>query len=131
MERRLAVEAVAELTRASLELRLVAAPRTLGLLGTVSGRGADEEVAAEELRVARRVGYAVARQARRLPWKPTCLRQALAMRRMLARRGVPCRVHFGVRNVAERKAHAWVTVAGQPVLGGAGIERYVPIAAFD
>jgi hypothetical protein len=112
-------------------LRLVAGPRTLALLGTVSGGSADEVVAAEELRAALRIGYAVARQAQRLPWKPTCLRQALALRRMLDRRGVPSRLHLGVRSVAEREAHAWVTVGGHPVLGGQGIERYVPLAAFD
>jgi hypothetical protein len=131
MERRLAVEAMTELTRASLELRLMPKRKSVALLGTVSRGRTDEHVAAAELQAARRIGYAVARQARRLPWQPTCLRQALAMRRMLDRRNIPGRLHLGVRGRAEREAHAWVTVAGQPVLGGQGIESYVPLAAFE
>ena len=128
---RRAVEAAAELTRASLELRLMPSRRTIGLLGTLQSAERDELVAREQLDTAARVGVTVARVAARLSWHPTCLRQALAAQRMLRRRGIPSRLHLGVTSLAESQAHAWVTVAGEPIVGRPGLDRFVPIAAFE
>jgi Transglutaminase-like superfamily len=36
-----------------------------------------------------------------------------------------------VAGVGVSAAHAWVTVDGRPVIGRRGIERFVPIAAFE
>ena len=69
-------------------------------------------------REAVRVGSAVRRASRMLPWHPTCLPQALAARIMLRRRGIDYESHLGVIKTAPFKAHAWVTVRGTPIVGG-------------
>lgn len=131
-DRRCAVEAAAQLTRASIELRLVPRERTVGLLGALyTHEESHGRVGASGLREAERVGRIVAGVARRLPWHPTCLRQALAVQRMLRRRGIAGRLHLGVTHVAVGAAHAWVTVDGRPVVGRPGLERFVALAAFE
>jgi Transglutaminase-like superfamily len=121
---------VAELTRASLALRVAAPQRATGLLGRVEPSPTAPSATAEQLRVARILGRTVARDARRLPWHPTCLRQAVAVQRMLRRRGIPGRLHLGVASIADAEAHAWVTVGDQPVIGAREQERFVPLAVF-
>ena len=126
-----ALEAAGELTRASLELRVLPSARTVALLGVLqTDDGPDPRVGAERLREARRVGGTVARVAGLLPWHPTCLRQALAVQRMLGRRNIASRLHLGVTHPAVGTAHAWVTVEDQPVVGRSGLECLVPLAAF-
>jgi hypothetical protein len=129
--RRRALEAGAELTRASLQLRLVGTTRTMGILGALQTDDNAERAGATGQREAERVGRVVAAVARRLPWHPSCLRQALAVQRMLRRRGIASRLHLGVAFASVSAAHAWVTVDGRPVVGRRGIERFVPIAAFE
>ena len=75
------------------------------------------------------VGYAVSRVARLLPWHPTCLPQALAVRMMLRRRGVACVSHLGVFQTQPVKAHAWVTVNGAIVQGGP-VRHIAEVARF-
>jgi hypothetical protein len=116
------IEAVAQLTRASVELKLRSPPQAMALL---KSRGEDGEADAQRLREATAVGRDVERVARHLPWHPTCLRQALAAQRMLTGRGIPSRLHLGVSIAHE--AHAWVTVAGHPVVGDVELERYVAL----
>jgi Transglutaminase-like superfamily len=127
-----AVEAAVQLTRASLELRLRPASRTIALLGEHQPDARpDEVVGVAAMREAERVGRAVARVSGVLPWHPTCLRQALAAQRMLRRRKIACRLHLGVTHPRIGTAHAWVTVGDRAVVGRAGIESLVPLAAFD
>lgn len=77
------------------------------------------------------VGRAVTAAARRLPWAPACLEQALAAALMLRRRGVPSRLCIGVATGDGRgfRAHAWLTAAGGTVCGGPAAGM-TPIAAF-
>jgi hypothetical protein len=130
-DRRRAVEAVVELTRASLVLLLLPSSRTGTLLGPLHRAEASRPIEPGQLREARLTGLAVTRAAARLPWHPTCLRQALAVQRMLRRRGIPGQLRLGVTSPTNPSAHAWVTVEGEPVVGGRGLERFVPLAAFD
>ena len=60
----------------------------------------------------------VERVARILPWRPRCLPQAIATRRMLNRRMITNRGHLGVVGTAPLSTHAWVTVDGAVVQGG-------------
>jgi hypothetical protein len=129
-DRRRAAAAALQLTRATLELRLAPTGNTIGLLGAVGGEDADQPAAEAEVREAQLIGATVERVAARLPWHPTCLRQALAVQRMLRRRGIASRLHLGVTGTTEAEAHAWVTVGGHPIVGGLGHERFVPLAAF-
>src|SRR5947208_2523981 len=75
------------LTVATLAVRLLSSPRTTRLLG----RPAPPDIERPRGRAgveARRVGHAVERVARVLPWRPVCLPQALATRWMLRRRAI-------------------------------------------
>jgi hypothetical protein len=129
-QRRRLAEAVAELARASVEFRLAPSSKTVALLGPPRQDVEDEPVDREGLDEAVRVGHAVAAAAARLPWHPKCLPQALAVQRMLRRRGIAGSLHLGVTAASAAEAHAWVTVAGRPVIGRSGVERFVPLAAF-
>jgi Transglutaminase-like superfamily len=126
-----ALEAALELVRASVSIRLRPASATVALLGTFQADPrTDEPVGEAKLRDAARVGGTVTRVAGLLPWHPTCLRQALAVQRMLRRRRIACRLHLGVTHPRSAQAHAWVTVEDRVVVGRAGIEAFVPLAAF-
>ena len=66
-------------------------------------------------RIARVVGIA----ARRTPWRTTCLRQALLLHHLLARRGIASDLRIGVRTAADGfAAHAWVERHGAVLIGG-------------
>ena len=99
--RRLAVEAVGELARASLTLRTRGwGAASKGLL-QVAGRHDPAEVD--------HVQSMVDRVADHLPWHPTCLRRSLATQKMLDRRGVGGVVRFTMPDpAAGREGHAWV-----------------------
>lgn len=75
------------------------------------------------------VGRAVTRVARRLPWHPACLPQAVATRAMLRRRGIECVSHVGVVRTEPFQAHAWVTVNGC-VVQGSPITHATELARF-
>ena len=110
-------EAAIALTVASLALHAVPRGRASRLLGRP--RRADSAgVAGDPGPRARGVGRAVERVAAALPWRPSCLPQAVATRAMLRRRGIACEAHLGVVSTAPLEAHAWVTVAGHVVTGG-------------
>jgi hypothetical protein len=126
-ERRMVLVAIAQLTRASIELRAFRGRRTIALLGVLQSPEPLDSAAREHLRDAELVGRSVTRVASKLPWRPTCLPQALAAKRMLARRGIASELHLGVTSPTVGQAHAWVTVDGQPVVGRAGLEQFVPL----
>ena len=87
----------------------------------------------------RAVARTVRSVARRWPLNAVCLPQAMAGQWMLRRRGVASRLWFGVRKAADGGAgnasgleyHAWLTVNGECVLGGGGIETYATLPPFD
>ena len=96
-------------------------PEISALLGTPHATSSPEApVSAESSPDSRaaRVGRAVERVARVLPWRPPCLPQAIATRRMLRRRHISSRGHLGVVGTAPLSTHAWVTVHGAVVQGG-------------
>lgn len=76
--------------------------------------------------------WAVTASSRYVP-KATCLTQALAMQVMLARHGYPSRLRIGVVKGEEGRleAHAWVESEGRVVIGGSGLERFVPLPTFE
>jgi hypothetical protein len=88
-------------------------------------RSHDQDTVAGVVRAVRGVG-------RRLPGM-TCLVQALAAQAMLARRGVPARVHIGVRAAgmpaARLDAHAWLAASDGRVLIGdvPELDAYQPL----
>ena len=65
---------------------------------------------------ARLLGRRVSRALQRLPWDSRCLVRSCVLVAMLARRGVEGRLVLGVRSEPSFEAHAWVEVAGRPLL---------------
>jgi len=89
------------------------------------GAGADGEDA-------RRIAWAVMAAAARVP-RATCLTQALAAQVLLARIGERAHLRLGVvRNRdAPALAHAWLEHRGQVLVGGAWMDRYMPLPFLD
>ncbi len=72
----------------------------------------------DQVRAARRVGWAVRSTAALLPSHFLCLHQAMAAHAMLRRRGIACVVHFGRGPEPPfRDGHAWLDAAGVGVTG--------------
>jgi hypothetical protein len=124
----LAFEAAALLIAASAAVALLPDPWLSRLLGDAHQPGDRRPQPAPDP-ASRRVGHAVESVARRLPWRPACLAQALATRAMLRRRGIPCLTHLGVVGTGPLAAHAWVTVNGAVVQGGA-VAEITEVAVF-
>ncbi|HXS15590.1 MAG TPA: lasso peptide biosynthesis B2 protein, partial [Polyangiaceae bacterium] len=62
--------------------------------------------------------WAVEAAGRRVPRDIKCLPRALALQRMLRRRGAAAEVRFGARRVdGEFRAHAWLEYGGTVILG--------------
>jgi hypothetical protein len=112
--------------------------RGLGPAGSDLGDGAGPAPAAADLALARELRWALRALVRRLPVAPSCLMQALAARRLLLRRGVPCSLVFGVRGPSagldqgrrELAAHAWLRCGPLVVTGEQEAARFQPIAVY-
>ena len=108
-----------DLVRASFELALarleLLAGRPDAWLAEGPGRAGPDEVASIA-----RVAFAIPRAAARVPWRATCLVQALAAKRWLGRLGVASRLKLGARKTGEQAldAHAWLEAGGRIVVGG-------------
>ncbi len=84
------------------------------------------------------VRWAVAAWARAWPWRPSCLMQAVAARRLLASHGVACDIVFGVRaqpaepaaSTPEIGAHAWLICGSLIVTGETEAASFQPIAVY-
>ena len=74
-----------------------------------------------------RVAFAIPRVAARVPWRATCLVQALAAKRWLHRRGIPTELILGAKEAGEDRidAHAWLKV-GERILVGGDVSAYRP-----
>ena len=93
---------------------------------------ARERAAADQIRTAEEVGWAVTRAARHVPFRAVCLPQAMAARVMLKRRGVASVMHFGAAKgeVKPLDAHAWLDAAGVEVTGYPVARNFSEIACF-
>jgi hypothetical protein len=78
-------------------------------------------------RIGRRLGWPVRRSLDPLPWDSRCLMRSLVLLRMLARRGVVCRLVIGVRPGEAFEAHAWIEHGRHPLLPTLGYERLTVI----
>jgi hypothetical protein len=74
------------------------------------------------------------RASHHLPWKSSCLVQAIAGQRMLLRRDVPSTLYLGLARDAdsgELLAHAWLRSGEQVLTGGsASGDRYTVVGSF-
>ena len=85
-----------------------------------------------DARAARKIAWAVDAWARRVPWRAVCFQRGLAAHRMLRRRGYDSVLHYGVaqEDLKGLSAHVWVTLAGQPVIGGEEAPQFSCLIAF-
>jgi transglutaminase superfamily protein len=117
---RLAAEIVWSYGRVRLSLRRRPLPEVVSGLRTRPEGTSRQAGALDGPRLAR----AVARTLEALPIDSRCLMRSLVLLRLLARRGMTGRLVVGVAPPARDHldAHAWVEVAGEPLLAPAGFE---------
>lgn len=120
-------QAVAELAIARIRL-IVDRPDELLALGLPAEIPASPPAAARA-ELIDRVAFAIPRMGARVPWRATCLVQALAAQRWLRREGVEASLRVGVRATGEAAidAHAWLETADRVVIGG-DISGYRPFS---
>jgi hypothetical protein len=59
-----------------------------------------------------------------------CFESALALRAMLARRGVGATLHYGIAREEGLKAHVWLSIGDDVVIGAEEASGFVEVAAF-
>jgi hypothetical protein len=111
-------------------LRVLKLKTLLALLQ--SDRQADREGCGRAPNNPERAGYCVELVSRLHPLRPTCLKKALVLFALLARRGVKARVILGTaKSDGKLDAHAWIEHEGRVVLGGPARERYSTLCHLD
>lgn len=124
--RLLVAEAIWELWRGWLAIKrrpfpqIVAADRAA--LSSASSGSADPRRLARSVEIARR----------KVPWRAKCFESALALRAMLRRRGINCVLHYGIGRgqAASLRAHVWLSVNDEVLIGGAEAAEFVEVADF-
>jgi hypothetical protein len=138
-DQRLLIEAAARLTALRLYLGLIGAERQPRLYGRASTPARGEEanrtirLSPAQRRTAARIGWAIARAERALPFDVVCLPQALVARRMLGRRGIASVMFFGVERgkpIDQVVTHAWLLAGEVPVTGVRQASRYKTFASY-
>jgi Transglutaminase-like superfamily len=130
-ERRVAlIEASLWLLLARAGLRLLPFRRMVGL--ATRPRSAPTRNEAEIRAILDEVRWAVRAGAHNGPGLAVCFPQGIAAQRMLARRGVPSTLHYGVAKSGDGslEAHVWVRAAGQPVVGCETAARFTLMTTF-
>lgn len=137
-ERLLLAEAIWNLATARFQLATQPFPRIARRLGgfttpaeaRAAGKGA--VLSADDRATAIKVGWAVTRAARHVPFGAVCLPQAMAARAMLARRGIASVMHFGTMRGESLSlaAHAWLDAAGVEVTGYPVQPQFTEIACI-
>jgi len=87
-------------------------PSALAALRT----GVEAPAGAQRAEAGRRLASAVVRVLDRLPTDSRCLTRALVLTHVLARRGIGSSLVIGVTPEPSFAAHAWVELAGVPLL---------------
>lgn len=134
----LTLEAAATLLLAAIAVRTLPFRWIMKWSGSVAESMQHSDVAPHQLRhpaLPGQIGNAVKRAAGHLPLTLLCLPQALAANWMLRRRGAAASLHFGVAvcdyPVRHMRAHAWLTVGQQAVIGVAGSQAFTEVACFS
>ncbi len=129
-DRYLLIRTAVALASASAAIRLLPFRKVVGSAAEVERE--EEPDAATCAQEIARTSWAVNALGRRLPWKIVCFQKGLALHRLLRRRGIRSRLHYGVAPGGEGplKAHVWVTHDGVAVIGGAEAQDYTCLATF-
>lgn len=131
-ERRLLAEAVVCQAVAWVAVRAVPFRKWSHRLGTMH-RETDLVDAPGFREVAEDVAWAVGCAKRWMPWRVTCLMEAVAARMMLSRRGIPSTLYLGVmpaRGGSAMEAHAWLRCGTMILTGASERERFTAVTTF-
>jgi transglutaminase superfamily protein len=122
----LAAEIVAAYVQARWLMRRRDLPTTLAALRP---RTTGAPQAAGGVPAGQRLGRATVRTLSALPTDSRCLMRSLVLSRLLDRRGIASALVIGVKPGESFGAHAWVEIAGRPVLdpGGYAFPRLVEL----
>ena len=139
-ERRLLLGALALLPLAQMAVRFLPLPRLIRIFHLQATESTDERIPlpeplAEHVAVAmtmRKIFRVIDRKFSFWPGK--CFAQALVARFFLRRRGIPCLLILGAKQLGEEarrslRAHAWLRT-GSLVVTGDGPNDYIPVAFF-
>ena len=108
-----------------ISLRLFGMRRTKGLLVRFDGSQHRVHIGAELEPI--EIGRLVSIAATHSLWRASCLRQALVLWWLLARRGISTDIRLGVSVASDDTldAHAWIEHNGDVIIGGqASLERF-------
>ena len=110
------LRAVGELAMARARLAITS-PETLAAGEMSAG---NTRPSASQSALIDRVAFAVPRMGARVPWRSSCLVQALAARRWLARHGISTQLVLGARKPVDGdiEAHAWLKAGKRIFVGG-------------
>lgn len=79
-----------------------------------------------------KIGWAVKKAARFLPWRGSCLLQALTLQRMCIDRQLHADIFFGVtKREGELHAHAWTKAGDTFLTGRDGHRAFTVVAVFS
>lgn len=129
--RALLLAALLVLPGASLLLHTLSFSRLAGWLGARLAETPLHATATQEA-LACDIGWAVSAIARRLPWKPKCLAQALATTFLSRCCRLPTTLYLGVARKPEEnlRAHAWVRCGANVVVGRNGHREFTVVGSF-
>ncbi len=132
-DKRVFLEATICLCRAHL-LLLAPFRRVAPLIGRAEPAVNQSTIALtpDERVVALAIRNALARAARVLPWRSSCLACAIGGSLMLRRRGMPSVLHLGVQSDprSDLSAHAWLRCGEIDIVGTEIASEFTPVAAF-
>lgn len=78
--------------------------------------------------------YIAVRRAKKYSFLPVkCLTEAITVKRMLLRRGIPSALYLGLsheKNNHRLKAHAWIRYGNQVLTGRRGHEKFTIVSIF-
>jgi hypothetical protein len=120
----LLAETLATLAAASLAIRLLPFRRIAAFASRPPRRRGPGHTDPARLR------WAVRAWCRRVPWKAVCFQSALTLQLLLRRRGTESVLHYGISREDGLKAHVWLSVGGETVIGADEAPRFVEVAAF-
>jgi hypothetical protein len=129
-DRRLLIEASLLLIAARIALRILPFKTIVEWASRRASAVALDDDDARAL--VRRVRWAVQAGARRGPGRAVCFPQALAAHLLLARRGAPSTIYYGVAKTAAGalEAHVWVRAGALAVVGCAAAARFTLMTTF-
>ncbi len=90
------------------------------------------QVAAEDIRLIRRVSWAVRRASTLTPWPSVCFPQAVTAKVLLRQRGLSSTLYLGAtfNDARDLAAHAWLRCGSIYVTGGPGHHEFGVVASF-